>query len=329
MGGRLQNSALATSQRHPIILSGKDLLTRLIVTTKHLALLHAGPTLLMAATAANYHIIGARRLIRTTCRSCITCRKTSAITQQQMMGQLPASRVTPSAPFNHTGMDFAGPFIIKKGHTRRPVYLKAYACLFVCFSTKAVHIELVSDLTGEAFLAALKRFVARRGARRGCPTHLQSDNGSNFVGANNILKDIYALLSDDGINVLTPGHFLIGRNLQALPEIDLTSKKLPLLRRWSLLQAISQHFWRRWSTEYLQQLQRFNKWRTPTANLQVDDIVLIKEDGLVSKSHWPMGKIVRIYPGKDGHVQVVPIKTKTGTYKRPTAKIVRLISQEP
>ncbi len=113
------------------------------------------------------------------CRSCITCSKTSAITQQQMMGQLPASRVTPSAPFNHTGMDFAGPFIIKKGHTRRPVYLKAYACLFVCFSTKAVHIELVSDLTSEAFFAALKRFVARRL----CPTHFQSDNGSNFVGA--------------------------------------------------------------------------------------------------------------------------------------------------
>ncbi len=76
MGGRLQNSALATSQRHPIILSGKDLLTRLIITTKYLALLHAGPTLLMAA--ANYHIIGARRLIQATCQSCITCRKTSA-----------------------------------------------------------------------------------------------------------------------------------------------------------------------------------------------------------------------------------------------------------
>ncbi len=144
------------------------------------ALLHGGPTLLMAATAANYHIIGARRLIQTTCRSCITSCKTSAITQQQMMGQL--SRVTPSAPFNHTGMDFAGPFIIKKGHIRWPVYLKAYACLFVCFSTKAVHIELVSNLTSEAFLAALKRFVARR--------------GSNFVEAHNMLKDIYALLSE-------------------------------------------------------------------------------------------------------------------------------------
>ncbi len=103
-----QNSALSTSQCYPIILSGgKDILTRLIVTTKHLALLHAGHTLLLAATAANYHIIGARRLIQTTCRSCITCRKTSAITQQQMVGQIPASRVTPSAPFNHTGMDFA------------------------------------------------------------------------------------------------------------------------------------------------------------------------------------------------------------------------------
>ena len=70
------------------------------------------------------------------------------------------------------------------------MYVKAYACLFVCFTTKAVHIELVSDLTSEAFLAALRRFVSRRG----CP---QSDNGSNFVGAHNILKDIYSFLSQD------------------------------------------------------------------------------------------------------------------------------------
>ena len=86
----------------------------------------------------------------------------------------------------------------KKGHTRRPVYLKTYACIFICFVTKASHIELVSDLISKSFLAALKRFVSRRG----CPTHLQSDNGSNFVGASNMLKEIYAFLAKEE----TQGH---------------------------------------------------------------------------------------------------------------------------
>ena len=75
------------------------------------------------------------------------------------MGQLPPARITPSKIFEVTGVDYAGPFTIKKGHTRKPVLVKAYLTLFVCFATKAVHIEVVSDLMTEAFLATLKLFV--------------------------------------------------------------------------------------------------------------------------------------------------------------------------
>ena len=344
VGGRLGNSPLSSSQKHPTILHGKDPLTQLIVTSKHRSLLHAGPTLLMAALGENFHILRARRLVRSTCKRCITCRKTVATTERQLMGQLPTSRVNPAPPFFHTGMDFCGPFTIKRGHTRRPVLLKCYACVFVCFTTKAAHIELVSDLTTEAFLAALRRFVSRRGS----PTALYSDNGSNFIGANNALSDIYSMLnlpatqaaissytnqqriswhftperaphfgglweslvkslkyhlkrvvgdhhltyeelttvlcqiesclnsrpllplyshSEEGISVLTPGHFLIGRNMQSLPDQSLVNEKMPLLRRWSLCQSLVQHLWKRWAHEYMQQLQNFAKWREPSRNI--------------------------------------------------------------
>ena len=193
VGGRLNNSALSYSQRHPIILERKDVLTVLMVRSKHICLLHAGITLLLSALSNSFHIIGARRLVRSVCRSCVTCRKVSAKTECHMMGQLPAQRVCPNAPFSVSGIDFAGHFIIKKGHTRKPVLVKTYVCIFVCLSTKATHLDTVSDLTTDAFIAALKRFIARRGL----PNEVYSDNGSNFVGASNDLKFLYSFFSKD------------------------------------------------------------------------------------------------------------------------------------
>ena len=78
-----------------------------------------------------------------------------------------------------------------QGHTRKLVLVKAYLALFICFATKAVHIEIVSDLTTEAFLASLKQFIARRGL----PAEVHIDNGTNFKGAKNDLTDLYHLLS--------------------------------------------------------------------------------------------------------------------------------------
>ena len=90
-----------------------------------------------------------------------------------------SERVSPTPPFEKSGVDYAGPFQIKYGHVRKPTIIKAYICVFVCLSVEAVHLELVSDLTNEAFTAALRRFIARRGY----PTLIWSDHGSNFVGA--------------------------------------------------------------------------------------------------------------------------------------------------
>ena len=89
VGGRLANAALSSSQQHPVTLHGKDPLTTLFTRSLHISLLHAGPTLLMSSVGAVLHIIGAKRLIRSICRSCVTCKKVTATTQHQMMGQLP------------------------------------------------------------------------------------------------------------------------------------------------------------------------------------------------------------------------------------------------
>lgn len=102
-----------------------------------------------------------------------------------MMGDLPRMRVCPSSrPFLKAGVDYCGPFSIKEGGRRSKKTVKVYVAIFVCLSTKAVHMEIVSDLTLAAFLAALHRFVSRRGL----VTDLFSDNGTNFTGANAELK---------------------------------------------------------------------------------------------------------------------------------------------
>ena len=193
VGGRLSGASLEHSQKHPLILCGHCVLVSELFKYNHVSLGHCGPTLLLSSVGSRLHVVGARSLARQICRGCVTCRKTSARSTYQMMGQLPQSRVSQHFPFEVTGMDYAGPLTIKKGHVRRPVYLKAYLALFVCFSTKAVHIEVVEDLSTVDFLAALKRFIARRGR----PNQLHSDNGSNYVGARNDLQQLYKFLRDN------------------------------------------------------------------------------------------------------------------------------------
>ncbi len=88
-------------------------------------------------------------------------------------------------------MDFAGPFLVRRGKSRKPIKIITYAAVFVCFSTRTVHLELCTDLSTNAFIAALTRFCCRRGT----PAHLYSDNGSNFIGARREMEEIRTLLT--------------------------------------------------------------------------------------------------------------------------------------
>ena len=240
------------------------------------------------------------------------------------------------------------------GHHNKSFVTKAYVCVFVSFTVKAVHLEPISELTTAAFIATLRRFMARRGK----PIVIWSDHGTNFVGAAKEIKELYALLKtdkmnsqvaefcstqgiqwrytpehalhfgslwkaavksfkhhfrqivgcvrltfeelttvlthieaclnsrplaplphpEDGIGALTPGHFLVGATLEALPDTESPATSTSLLQCLRWCQALIRHFWQRWSTEYLTNLQKLSRWPVPSRNLHVADTVCLHDE---------------------------------------------------
>lgn len=193
IGGRLDNSNLSYDQKHQILLPAKSHLTKLIIHDAHLRTEHGGTQLVINLLRKQFWILNARNEVKAITHKCIACHKFRNIFNEQIMGSLPKSRITPSRPFSNVGIDYAGPINIKASKLRTNKTYKAYIALFVCFATKATHIELVTELTAQAFLAAFNRFSARRGL----PSHIYSDNGTNFIGANKIIKKEYAAMLKD------------------------------------------------------------------------------------------------------------------------------------
>lgn len=187
VAGRLRNAQISDDTKSPIVLSSKCSLSLLIVKDAHIHALHGGPQLTLNIVRHKYWIIGAKNLIKRAIRQCITCFKHSSTPITQLMGQLPACRVTPGKPFRSSGVDYAGPVTLKMYPGRCQRTCKSYICLFVCTVTKAIHLELVSDLSTAGFLAAFRRFTSRRGH---C-SDLWSDCATNFTGASNELDCMF------------------------------------------------------------------------------------------------------------------------------------------
>lgn len=403
VGGRLKHAQVSFDSKYPLLLPKHSTVTHLLIDHFHLKYLHAGPRALQSLLTQQFWVISARQVIRQRLSKCLLCKRVNGKSIQPYMGNLPAARLRQTRPFLSVGVDFGGPYLTKSGVTRKPHLQKGYICLFVCFSTKAVHLELVSSLSTEAFLAALDRFVSRRGL---C-TDIYSDQGTNFIGADRELKEIYNLLtqpdtskiilsklSNLGVNwhfnppaaphfgglwesgikstkyhlkrslgsqvltfeefatllskieailnsrplcslspdpnefdTLTPGHFLIGEPLVALPQPDFTSMPINRLSRWQLVQQAQRSFWNTWSREYLHQLQQRPKWIRQERNLMVGDLVLVKEKTLPPLS-WISARVVETHPGEDGIVRVVSLKTPTGQLKRPVTQLSPLLYEE-
>lgn len=271
---------------------------------------------------------------------------------------------------------------------------KVYVAVFICLSVKAVHLELVSDLSTDAFIAAFDRFVARRGL----PSDVYSDCGTNFIGANRLLQAL--IQSPEGqvavansrtncawhfnppsaphfgglweaavrstkrlfirvignhiftyeefttvlarveavlnsrpltpassdphdLECLTPGHFLIGQPLLAVPPRSTPDAIRNLTNRWKLLDQCHQAFWKRWTSEYLTTLQERFKWTASVPSLHVGDMVVVVDNQGPPLS-WRLGRVTELIPGPDGITRVVRVLTTQGLITRPVVKLVRL-----
>ncbi|GFT06015.1 integrase catalytic domain-containing protein [Trichonephila clavipes] len=291
VGGRLQNSQLRFNSKHPIILPSQHSISELLIKEQHIAHLHAGLTLLAHVLRQSHWIVGSRKLINKCIRKCLKCNKfKTSTTTPQLMGNLPKHRVTLERPFFSCGIDYAGPVLIKCNKGRGTKSTKGYIALFVCLATKAVHIEAVGDLTADSFIAAPRRFSVRRGV----PRHIYSHNGTNVVGARDVL-------------------------LSVPEELPSTSNHRD---RWELLQNIKRGFWKKWSSKFISSLQPRKQWQDTQPNLKEDDIVLIKEEG--PPGTWPMARVLQVHPGNDGLVRVATVKTQNSVLKQPVHKLHKL-----
>ncbi|XP_066600953.1 uncharacterized protein [Prorops nasuta] len=192
VGGRLIHSALSFTEKHPPILPKRSNLSLLFVRHAHRLSLHGGPTLTLSILIQQVWVTGARNLVKRHIRACIRCCRAQPRLSTQIMGNLPSLRVRPSRTFSTTGLDYAGPFWLKMSKGRGQKYCKGYIALFICFCTKAIHLEAISDMSTQAFIAAFLRFVSRRGLSN----KIYSDNGSNFQGASKELQQLFRASSE-------------------------------------------------------------------------------------------------------------------------------------
>lgn len=195
-GGRLKHSDLSFGQKHPILLPAKERITQLIVDHFHVTNLHTGPALLLPLLRQRYWILSARNLVRQRVHACNVCFRLNPKYSAPQMGDLPAFRVSEAKPFVKTSVDYGGPYYVTHIRHRGVKSHKAYICLFVCLTTKALHLELVSDLSAELFLAAFKRFISRRGP----VALLYSDGATCFSGARTQLNEIYQFIQSTSYN---------------------------------------------------------------------------------------------------------------------------------
>lgn len=395
VGGRLRNSeTFPYNKKHPLLLCSRHIFTRLLFQYEHKRLLHAGPQLLLATIRDNWWPLRGRDLARQAVHKCVTCTRIRGETFSVKMGDLPLERLVESGyPFLNCGVDYAGPMVILNRKGRGAKLEKCYVCIFVCFTTRAIHLELVTSLSSDAYLMALKRFISRRGK----PAQIFSDNGKTFVGA---LKEFSKFLTSNQDNIknytasesisfkfippysphfgglweagvksvkhhlrrvinsnltyeefstllaqiesilnsrplyplssdpndflpLTPAHFLIGRPLVAPACEDITHESTPPIIRYKRIEQMRQMFWKRWSKEYISELQKRTKWQENKGTLKPDTLVIIKEDN-VPPLKWSLGRIIHTYDGQDGTSRVADVKTAKGIIKRSYPKLCPL-----
>ena len=186
VGGRIDRAIqLPYDAKHPYIIPKKNHIATLIIRDVHCNTgLHSqGVNAILAEVRQKYWIINGRQEVKDVDKNCFECRRRKRKTATQIMAPLPEHRVVPIRAFARSGVDFAGPFIVKL--TRR-VTAKRWLCLFTCTVSRAVHLEMAYSMDTDGFLNTFSRMVARRGK----PEKVVSDNGTNFVGANRELGEL-------------------------------------------------------------------------------------------------------------------------------------------
>ena len=404
--GRIANADLPLETKFPALLPRDHHISTLLVRQAHERVHHNKVEATLAQLRTRYWIIRGRQFVKKILASCTVCRRYEGRGYRvPPQGDLPEFRLSQKPAFTYVGVDYAGPLYTKESNHSE--LQKVYVLLFTCCSTRAIHLELATDMSADTFIRCLRRLTARRGT----PEIIVSDNAKTFKSAAKVLRKVFSypsvkrfiagrritwrfnvdrapwwggffermiqnvkrclrktlrnarlnydelhtilvevegtlnsrpltyVSSDDPEEPLTPSHLMYGRRILSLPDVGassqdsinqaVSSEDLPRRRRY--LGLLLQHFWKRWSREYVTELRNLHRQRSrpeSRMSISVGDVVTVFEDNL-PRSQWRLGRVEQLIPGADNCVRAAVIKviTKSGrpmTVKRPVQKLFPL-----
>uniref|UniRef100_A0A8D8VU26 Integrase catalytic domain-containing protein n=1 Tax=Cacopsylla melanoneura TaxID=428564 RepID=A0A8D8VU26_9HEMI len=183
---KLQNADLPYDQKFPILLPRDSSFTQEVIRKIHEENYHVGVTHTLTLLRKKYWVPMGRAQVTKVVRSCKPCVKYGGGPYKlPEMPPLPKERVAVCPPFSYTGLDYLGPLTIVEGGSR----LKTWCIIFTCMASRAIHLELVPDMSSEEFLLGLRRFVAARGS----PLVIVSDNALQFKLTAEVIKSAFCV----------------------------------------------------------------------------------------------------------------------------------------
>ncbi len=192
VGGRLAKGSLPEETKHPLLLSKDQHIATLILKHIHTQLGHSGRNHTLSTLRRKYWVTNANSAVRKIITECGFCRRYNGRMVEQKMADLPKQRILPDCPpFINVGTDYFGPILVSKGRGTA----KRYGVIFTCLSSRTVHLEVANSLDTDACMSALRLFICRRGQ----VAHIQSDNATNFIGAERELREALASLNHEQI----------------------------------------------------------------------------------------------------------------------------------
>jgi hypothetical protein len=393
VGGRLQDALLPDETKHQIILPSNNEYVRRYIMAVHIKWVCAGAEETLHHLRTKFWLLGGRREVKIAIRL-HKCYRFKAKTFQQQMAPLPKMRLEPMQSFVNVGVDFFGhewilnPRLtakeVKEGTVVQPKIIKVWVVIFACLTSRAIHLELITDMSTQTYIYSLQRMIARRGL----PKLMLSDNAEQFkksaremarlwrnldwdaiakfgisfqnpiefrfitplapwqgaayerlIGSvkmalkstlwkriadlnefNTALCNAEAVVnsrpisavSDDvnDFNPITPGHLLLGRPLQTLPDyLTRDDDECSVAILWRKRQRLHAEYWTRWQKAYLEGLQKAQKWHVKNAKPpKIGEVVLVIDIKL-PKLQWPLGVIIDTHEGRDGKIRSVTLRT--------------------
>ena len=186
-GGRLVHANFKEAARFPLLLPSSERFTHLLIEKIHQKLLHSGVIQTLSEIRQQFWIPCGRATVAKVLKRCIVCKKLEGGPYKlPSMAPLPKSRVSESTPFTRVGIDYFGPLYIVENKDSQKIWVS----LFTCLVTRAVHLELVNDMSADSFLLCFRRFISARGT----PIEIISDNAKQFKLSSDTINAIWGRL---------------------------------------------------------------------------------------------------------------------------------------